>query len=145
VSDPDAQRLAELCADAMWAEDRASQGLGMTLDAVGPGFATLSMTIRDDMANGHGIAHGAFIFAVADSAFAFACNSYDVRAVAQSCDVLFVTAARVGDQLTAAAAERHRYGRNGLYDVRVTRGDEVVAEFRGRSRTIGGRVVVSDA
>jgi phenylacetic acid degradation protein PaaD len=135
------QRLAERCADAMWADDRASQALGMKLDSVGPGRATLSMTVRDDMTNGHGIAHGGFIFALADSAFAFACNTYNVRTVAQSCDILFVTAARTGDVLTATAAERHRYGRNGLYDIRVTRGDDVIAEFRGRSRTIGASVV----
>jgi phenylacetic acid degradation protein PaaD len=113
----------------------------MRLDGVAPGTARLSMTIRADMTNGHGIAHGGFIFALADSAFAFACNTYNVRTVAQSCDILFVAAARTGDLLTATAAERHRYGRNGLYDIRVARDDDVIAEFRGRSRTIGGTVV----
>jgi acyl-CoA thioesterase len=139
-----AQRLAERCADAMWAEDQASQALGMKVESVGPGTATLSMTVRANMTNGHGIAHGGFIFALADSAFAFACNTYNVRTVAQSCDILFVATACIGDALTATAVERHRFGRNGLYDIRVTRDDEVIAEFRGRSRTIGGAVVDTD-
>ena len=139
--------LARRCADAMWADDVASQSLGMALDDVGPGRATLSMPIRADMANGHGIAHGGFVFALADSAFAFACNSYNERTVAYACDIVFAAPVRVGDVLTAAAVERHRFGRNGIYDIRVTRGGdaadpaEVVAEFRGRSRTIGGSFV----
>jgi acyl-CoA thioesterase len=140
-SELDAQQLARRCADVMWADDRASRELGMTLDAVGPGSATLSMSVRPDMVNGHGIAHGGFVFALADSAFAFACNTNNVRTVAQACDILFVAAARIGDMLTATAVERHRYGRNGVYDIRVTREDDVIAEFRGRSRTIGGPVV----
>jgi phenylacetic acid degradation protein PaaD len=136
--------LAKRCADAMWADDVASQSLGMTLDAVGPGRATLSMPIRADMANGHGIAHGGFVFALADSAFAFACNSYNERTVASGCDIVFTAPSRVGDVLTAHAVERHRFGRNGVYDIRVVRGhdlSDVVAEFRGRSRTIGGAFV----
>jgi phenylacetic acid degradation protein PaaD len=141
MTDTGAQLLARRCAEAMWADDQASQALGMSLDDVGPGMAALSMRIRDDMTNGHGIAHGGFIFALADSAFAFACNSYNVRTVAQSCDIDFIAAARTGDVLTATAAQRHRYGRNGIYDIRVTRDDDVIAEFRGRSRTIGGAVV----
>ena len=133
----------------MTPDELASQSLGMTLDDVGPGRATVSMTIRDDMANGHGIAHGGFVFALADSAFAFACNSYNERTVAYACDIVFTAPARVGDVLTASAVERHRFGRNGVYDVRVSRGDEshgaeVVAEFRGRSRTIGGALVDED-
>jgi acyl-CoA thioesterase len=133
--------LARRCADAMWADDRASQSLGMSIDAVGPGSATVSMSIRADMANGHGIAHGGFVFALADTAFAFACNSYNDRTVAQACDIVFAAPTHVGDVLTAVAVERHRFGRNGIYDIRVTRDDEVVAEFRGRSRTIGGPLV----
>jgi acyl-CoA thioesterase len=136
------EEVAVECAEAMWAGDTASQTLGMRIDFVSPGRATLSMRIRDDMTNGHKIAHGGFIFALADSAFAFACNSYDVRTVAQACDIVFVAPAQEGDLLVAEATERHRFGRNGIYDIRVTRGDEVVAEFRGRSRTIGGPVVV---
>jgi acyl-CoA thioesterase len=141
VTAADAVDRARRCAEAMWSEDHASRGLGMRLLDVGPGRARLSMTVRDDMANGHGIAHGGFVFTLADSAFAFACNSYDVRTVAQSCDILFVAPARAGDLLVADAIERHRYGRNGLYDIRISRDDDVVAEFRGRSRTIGGPVV----
>lgn len=133
--------LARRCADAMWADDAASQQLGMRIDAVGPGRATLSMTVRPDMTNGHGIAHGGFIFALADSAFAFACNSYNVRTVAQGADIVFVSPAHEQEHLVAAAVERHRYGRNGVYDVRVTCAERVVAEFRGRSRTIGGEHV----
>lgn len=136
--------LARRCADVMWKDDEASRQLGMTLDAVTSGSATLSMTIRDDMTNGHGTAHGGFIFALADSAFAFACNSHNERAVAQACDIVFAAPARLGDRLVASAGERHRFGRNGIYDIRVTRGSaegDVVAEFRGRSRTIGGALV----
>ena len=133
--------LARRCADVMWADDRASQSLGMSLDVVGPGIATVSMPIRPDMANGHAIAHGGFVFALADTAFAFACNSYNERTVAQACDIVFALPARVGDVLIATAGERHRFGRNGIYDIRVARGGDVIAEFRGRSRTIGGSLV----
>jgi acyl-CoA thioesterase len=137
--------LAQACADVMWTDDRASQQLGMTLDEVGVGRATLSMTIREDMTNGHGMAHGGFIFALADSAFAFACNSSNERTVAQACDIVFAAPAQLGDRLVAIATERHKFGRNGIYDIRVTKDDAggaVIAEFRGRSRTIGGHLVV---
>jgi phenylacetic acid degradation protein PaaD len=130
--------LARACADVMWADDAASQRLDMRLDSVGPGRATLSMRVRDDMTNGHGMAHGGFVFTLADSAFAFACNTYNVRTVAYACDIVFLAPAHQGDLLVATAVERHRSGRNGIYDIQVTRGVEVVAEFRGRSRTIGG-------
>jgi acyl-CoA thioesterase len=133
--------LAHGCADKMWADDRASQQLGMTLDAVTAGAATLSMTIRADMTNGHGNAHGGFIFSLADSAFAFACNSRNERAVAQACDIVFIAPARLGDRLVATATERYRFGRNGIYDIRVTKGaadGPVLAEFRGRSRVVSG-------
>jgi acyl-CoA thioesterase len=136
--------LAQACAEVMWTEDQASQQLGMTLEQVGPGTATLAMSIRDDMTNGHGMAHGGFIFALADSAFAFACNSYNQRTVAQACDIVFAAPAQLGDRLVAVATERHRFGRNGIYDIRVTTDSEdgpVIAEFRGRSRTIGGNLV----
>ncbi|MGH3471030.1 MAG: hydroxyphenylacetyl-CoA thioesterase PaaI [Nocardioidaceae bacterium] len=137
--------LARRCADAMWADDVASKNLGMSLNEVASGHAVLSMAIRDDMTNGHGIAHGGFIFALADSAFAFACNSHNVRTVAQGCDIVFAAPARLGDLLVAEAVERHVFGRNGLYDVRVTRGGSVIAEFRGRSRTLGGPLVETEA
>jgi acyl-CoA thioesterase len=133
--------LAQACAERMWADDRASRQLGMTLDAVTAGAATLSMTIRDDMVNGHGSAHGGFIFSLADSAFAFACNSRNERAVAQACDIVFAAPARLEDRLVATATERHRFGRNGIYDIRVTKDaadGPVLAEFRGRSRLIPG-------
>ena len=136
-----ADETARACADAMWAEDRASQGLGMRLTEVGPGTATLAMTVRDDMVNGHGIAHGGFVFALADSAFAFACNSYDVRTVAYGCAITYLAPARLGDELVAVATERSRSGRTGTYDVTVSALDQVVAEFRGTSRTLGGAVL----
>ncbi len=130
--------LAWRCAEVMWADDTASQKMGMVLNRVATGTATLSMPVRDDMTNGHGTAHGGFIFALADSAFAFACNSRNERTVAQACDIVFSAPAHQGDLLVAAATERHRFGRNGIYDVRVTCGDQIVAEFRGRSRAVGG-------
>jgi acyl-CoA thioesterase len=130
---------ARACADAMLAEDRATQGLGILLAAVGPGSATMTMMVRDDMVNGHGMCHGGFIFTLADSAFAFACNSYNERAVAQHNSITYLRPGRLGEMLTAVAEERVRQGRSGLYDVRVTGSDgTVVAEFRGQSRTIGG-------
>jgi acyl-CoA thioesterase len=98
----------------------------------------LTMRIRPDMANGHGIAHGGFTFTLADSAFAFACNSHNRRTVAQGCDIAFLAPAHAGDVLEAEAVERWRQGRSGIYDVTVRRGGHVVAEFRGRSREIGG-------
>lgn len=139
----DAQGVAEAAAAAMWADDQASQALGMRVVTVGPGRAVLSMTVRPDMTNGHGIGHGGFTFALADSAFAFACNSYDRRTVAARCDIAFLAPIREGDELVAEAVERHRAGRNGIYDVAVRRGDEVVAEFRGTSREVGGSLTGS--
>jgi acyl-CoA thioesterase len=122
----------------MWADDRASQALGMMLDAVGPGSATMSMTLRDDMVNGHAIGHGGLTFTLADSAFAFACNSYNRVTVAAGADIRFRRPTRLGDRLVATASERERHGRDGVYDVQVTVGDEVVATFTGRSKEIGG-------
>jgi acyl-CoA thioesterase len=137
--------VAQACADAMWAEDQASQGLGMVVERVSPGEAVLSMTIRPDMTNGHGICHGGFIFTLADSAFAFACNTYNQRTVAQQCAVTFLQPGRRGDRLTAHAVERNRSGRSGIYDVTVRNGrGDVVAEFRGHSRTIAGTLLAPD-
>ena len=135
MSDP--QRTAELSARTMWAEDAASQALGMEIAAVGPGTATVSMTVRDDMVNGHAIGHGGFTFTLADSAFAFACNSYNRRTVAQSCTITYLAPTRLGQLLVAEATERSRVGRSGIYDITVRCGDQVVAEFRGTSREIG--------
>ncbi|WP_411840308.1 hydroxyphenylacetyl-CoA thioesterase PaaI [Paracoccus sp. ME4] len=134
--------LARACATAMWAEDLASQRLGMVLEDVGPGRAVLSMTITDDMVNGHGSAHGGFIFTLADSAFAFACNTVDQRSVGQQASITYLAPARAGDRLTATAVERARPGRSGLYDVTVTGPDGgLIAEFRGHSRTVKGRIL----
>lgn len=137
--DPD--ETARASAEAMWAGDRASAGLGMQLLDVGPGYATMAMTITEAMTNGHGQAHGGFIFLLADSAFAFACNSRGEKTVAQHCQVSFLKPGRLGDRLVATAHEVYQEGRSGIYDINVSAGDETVAEFRGHSRTIGGRWV----
>ena len=117
----------------MWDEDRASQALGMRLVDVGPGRATLSMPVTGDMVNGHAIGHGGLTFALADSAFAFACNSHGPVTVAHSAEIRFLAPVRQGDELVALAAERSRDGRRGVYDVEVRAGDTVVATFTGRS------------
>ena len=136
--------LARACADAMWREDRASQGLGIEITAIGPGRATLAMTIQPHMVNGHGIAHGGFIFTLADSAFAFACNSHNERTLAAQGSITFIRPGKLGDRLVAEAREVSRSGRSGIYDVRVRVGDVVIAEFRGHSRSIGGTLVPID-
>jgi acyl-CoA thioesterase len=126
----------------MWAEDSASKGLGMQLISVEPGRAVLAMTITERMVNGHNIAHGGFIFTLADSAFAFACNTYNQRTVAQHCAVTFLAPGKLGDRLIAKAVERRRAGRSGIYDIVVTREDgAAIAEFRGHSRTIDGTIL----
>ncbi|MFL6836679.1 MAG: hydroxyphenylacetyl-CoA thioesterase PaaI [Bradyrhizobium sp.] len=130
--------LARACAEAMWKEDDASQGLGMEIVDVKPGQATLTMTVKPNMVNGQRIAHGGFIFTLADSAFAFACNTRNERTVAAQGDITFIKPGKLGDLLVATAGEISRNGRSGIYDVRVTVGDVVIAEFRGHSRTIGG-------
>ncbi len=139
-----AHQLARRCADVMWAQDRASQGLGMSLDDIGPGRSQLSMVVTEAMVNGHDICHGGFVAALADSAFAFACNTYDDVTVAAGFDITFLSPARLGDELVTHAREVARRGRSGLYDVTVrrSRGDgAVVAEFRGRSRSLGRPVL----
>jgi acyl-CoA thioesterase len=142
----DANALARACADAMWAEDAASRGLGMRLVSVAPGRAELVMTVTDRMVNGHKNCHGGFIFTLADSAFAFASNTYDQRTVAQHCAVTFVAPGKLGDELTARAIEKQRSGRSGIYDITVTRQDgSVIAEFRGHSRTIEGSLLAQSA
>ncbi len=132
------EQLARACADAMWAGDDASQGLGMEIVDVGPGRATMTMTVQPHMVNGQRIAHGGFIFLLADSTFAFACNSRNERTVAAQCDISFIKPGKLGDRLVATAREISRSGRSGIYDIRVTAGSVVIAEFRGHSRTIGG-------
>ena len=137
--------LARACAEAMWKDDQASQGLGMAIVDVRSGQATLAMTIRPDMVNGHNIAHGGLIFTLADSAFAFACNSHNERTVAAQGSITFIRPGKLGDKLIAVAREVSKSGRSGIYDVRVTAGDVVIAEFRGHSRSIGGTLVPSTA
>ncbi len=130
--------LARACADAMWAEDAASRGLGMEIAEIGSGRATLTMTLKPEMVSGQRIAHGGFIFTLADSAFAFACNSHNERTVAAQGNITFIRPGKLGDKLVATAREISRNGRSGIYDVTITADDVVIAEFRGHSRTIGG-------
>jgi acyl-CoA thioesterase len=143
-SDPDA--VARAAAQAMWDKDLASRSLGMSLNAVSPGMASLSLTITAAMTNGHKTCHGGYIFTLADSAFAFACNSYNQNTVAQHCSVTFLRPAVEGDRLTASAREVSRIGRGGVYDVRVTnQSGEPIAEFRGHSRTVKGTLIAKPA
>jgi acyl-CoA thioesterase len=130
--------LARACAEAMWKEDDASQGLGMEIVEIKPGRATLAMTVQPQMVNGQRIAHGGFIFTLADSAFAFACNTHNERVVAAQGNITFIRPGKLGDRLVASAREISRSGRSGIYDVQVTADDVVIAEFRGHSRSIGG-------
>jgi acyl-CoA thioesterase len=130
--------IARACAEAMWKEDDASQGLGMEIVAIKPGHAKLAMTVQPHMVNGQRIAHGGFIFTLADSAFAFACNTHNERAVAAQGSITFIRPGKLGDRLVAVAREISRNGRSGIYDVQVTANDVVVAEFRGHSRSVGG-------
>ena len=123
-------------AEQMWRGDRASRRLGIELGPVGPGSASASMTVRPDMVNGHGTCHGGYLFLLADTAFAFACNTHGPPVVAAGADVTLLAPAREGDELVATAVERVLAGRSGLYDVTVRRGDDVVLEFRGRSRVV---------
>ncbi|MGB7242446.1 MAG: hydroxyphenylacetyl-CoA thioesterase PaaI [Sulfitobacter sp.] len=134
------QTRAARCAALMMEKDAASAGLGMVLEHVAPGTATLSMVVRPEMLNGHGICHGGFIFALADSAFAFACNTYNQLTVAQQNQITYLHPGQGGDRLTATAIEVARTGRSGTYDVSVTGSDgTVIALFRGLSRTIRGQ------
>jgi acyl-CoA thioesterase len=126
-------------AEAMFGADRASHGLGMELLDVGDGSAVVRMRVRPDMVNGHGIGHGGYVFLLADTAFACACNSRGQVTVAAGADISFIAPVREGEELVASAAERVSYGRSGIYDVTVRRGDEVIAEFRGRSRETPAR------
>ena len=138
------QQIAEATRDAMWANDRASKALGMQVLAVGPGSATLAMTVREDMLNGHDLCHGGLISTLADSAFAFACNAYNEITVASGFDVNLLVGARLGDVLTARATELSKSGRTGVYDIAVSnqRG-AAVAAFRGRSYTMKGKPLVA--
>jgi len=134
------QQRAERSASLMFERDSASRGLGIHISKVGPGQAVLTMKVTADMLNGHGICHGGFIFTLADSAFAFACNSYNKLTVAQQNQITFVAPGQADDTLTATATEVSRTGRSGTYDVTVTDGqNQTIALMRGLSRTIKGQ------
>jgi phenylacetic acid degradation protein PaaD len=140
------RELAERCMRAMLSADAASASLGIRALWAAPGQSELAMTVTPVMLNGHQIGHGGFVFALADTAFAVACNSYNRNTVATSCDIDFVAQVQAGDELRAIASERYRRGRSGLYDVTVRRGDGVVvAEMRGRCREIPGFLVPEPA
>jgi acyl-CoA thioesterase len=141
---PSPDDIAWACAQAMWKEDDASKGLGMEILEVRPGRATLAMTVQPHMVNGQRIAHGGFIFTLADSAFAFACNTHNERVVAAEGNITFIRPGKLGDRLVATGREISRSGRSGIYDVTVTSRDIVIAEFRGHSRSIGGTWLPTD-
>jgi len=134
-----ADEIAKRSADVMVAKDEASRSLGISLVEIGPGTATMTMTVRDNMVNGHNLCHGGFIFSLADSTFAFACNSYNEVSLAMDCNITFTAPGKPGARLTAVAREIWKSGRNALYDVQVKSADgEIIAEFRGKSRTVRG-------
>lgn len=137
-----AQALAEAAGAAMYSRDRASQGLGMTLDEIRPGYARMSMPVREDMLNGHQSCHGGFIFSLADSAFAFACNSHNFNTVGAGCTIDYLAPGRLGDVLTAEAVEQALAGKTGVYDIQVRNQDgRTVALFRGKSHRVAGELV----
>ena len=143
---PTPQRIAERVRDHMWSTDRASQGMGMEVTAIGPGTCTVTMAVREDMLNGYGTCQGGLLAALADSCFAFACNACNEITVASGFNVEIVAPGRLGDVLTATAVEVSKAGRMGVYDVDVRnqRGERVVA-FRGRSYTMKGKPVLAPA
>ena len=146
TASPDAQHLAEQVRDAMWADDTACKTLGMQVVSVAPGQAVVQMPVRADMLNGHAICHGGLITTLADSAFAYACNSYNELTVASGFSVDLLAPGRLGDVLTASAVELSKSGRTGVYDVVVhnQRGERICA-FRGRSYTLRGKPVIKPA
>lgn len=142
LSAAEAQALAEATAEAMWSRDRAAQALGMKIVRVQPGKALLTMAVRTDMVNGHHICHGGMIFTLADTAFAYACNSYNKNTVASACHIDFLAPAKEGDLLEAEAVEQSASGRTGVYDITVrVAGGKTVALFRGKSYRINGEVI----
>lgn len=135
------QALAELAGKTMYERDPASQALGMTLDAIRPGYARMSMRVRGDMLNGHATCHGGYIFMLADSAFAFACNSHNFNTVGAGCTIDYLAPGREGDMLVAEAVEQALQGKTGVYDIRVTNQDgRTIALFRGKSHRVSGMV-----
>ena len=140
------QALAELAGKTMYERDPASQALGMTLDAIRPGYARMRMRVREDMLNGHGTCHGGYIFMLADSAFAFACNSHNLNTVGAGCTIDYLAPGRAGDLLTAEATEQALSGKTGVYDVVVSDGEgRPIALFRGKSHRVNGTVAPVDA
>jgi acyl-CoA thioesterase len=139
---PDPQALAEEVAATMWARDRATNALNMQILKIKPGYALLSMPVRSDLVNGHHICHGGYIFTLADSAFAYSCNSYNQNTVASGCSIDFLAPAHENDILEAEAVERSLSGRTGVYDVTVrVQGGKTIALFRGKSYRIKGEVI----
>ena len=144
--DQNAQMLAELAGRTMFERDRASQALGMVLDDIRPGYARMTMTVRADMLNGHATCHGGYIFMLADSAFAFACNSHNLSTVGAGCTIDYLAPSRAGDVLLAEAIEQALQGKTGVYDVTVKTADgRTIALFRGKSHRISGTVAPVDA
>jgi acyl-CoA thioesterase len=140
--DAEAQKLAEAAGVAMYSRDRASQALGMSLEEIRPGYARMRMTVREDMINGHDLCHGGLIFTLADSTFAFACNSYNQSTVAAGCSIEFLAPARLGDVLVATGEQQALVGRGGVYDIRVEdQNGQLIAMFRGKSTRIRGEVI----
>ncbi|RKZ37975.1 MAG: hydroxyphenylacetyl-CoA thioesterase PaaI [Gammaproteobacteria bacterium] len=138
----DGLTLAEACGDEMYQKDHAAKALGVSLREIGPGYARMTMTVRDDMLNSHAMCHGGMIFALADCAFAYSCNGRNQVTVAAGCSIDYINPARAGDNLVAVARERSLERRTGIYDVTVTNQDNtIIAHFRGRSHCIGGDVV----
>jgi acyl-CoA thioesterase len=142
----DAQALAELAANTMYQRDLASQALGMQLSEVRPGYARMTMAVRADMLNGHRTCHGGYIFMLADSAFAFACNSYNHNTVGAGCTIDYLAPGREGDLLTADAVEQALSGKTGVYDIRVSNQEgRTIALFRGKSHRVAGTVAETEA
>ena len=143
LSGAEAQALAEATAEAMWSRDRAAQALGMKIVRVQPGKSLLTMAVRSDMVNGHHICHGGMIFTLADTAFAYACNSYNKNTVASACHIDFLAPGMEHDTLDAEAVERSQSGRTGVYDVTVKsrQSGRTIALFRGKSYRISGEVI----
>jgi acyl-CoA thioesterase len=141
LSPIEAQALATATAEAMWSRDQAAQALGIRIVRVQPGASLLTMVVRADMVNGHHICHGGMIFSLADTAFAYACNSYNKNTVASACHIDFLAPAKEGEMLEAEAVERSAAGRTGVYDITVRVGGKTVALFRGKSYRINGEVI----
>lgn len=142
----DEQQLAEATARIMYGDDVAARHLGIEIARVAPGYARLTMTVRPEQVNGLAVCHGGYIFLLADTAFAYACNSRNQHTVAAGASIEFLAPARAGEVLAAEAREQHREGRTGVYDVRVTGGDgRTIAVFRGKSATVKGRFIEQES